>query len=110
MRLINALERIALAGLKPDLTIILDADPNVGLTRAQRRRGAGAVDRFEAEAIEFHEELRSAYRVLAQREPERCIVIEATGTKTDVSDRIWDAVANRLGLAWALGRIEDLPT
>jgi dTMP kinase len=110
MRLINALERVALGGLKPDLTIILDAEPNVGLTRAQRRRGAGAVDRFEAEAIEFHEELRSAYRVLAQREPERCIVIEATGTKTDVSDRIWDAVANRLGLAWALGRIEDLPT
>ncbi|MGE0522060.1 MAG: dTMP kinase [Variibacter sp.] len=110
MRLINALERIALAGLNPDLTIILDADPNVGLTRAQHRRGAGAVDRFEAEAIEFHEELRSAYRVLARREPERCIVIEATGTKTEVSDRIWDAVSGRLGLAWALGRIEDLPT
>jgi dTMP kinase len=110
MRLINALERIALGGLKPDLTIVLDADPNVGLTRAHRRRGSGAVDRFEAEAIEFHEELRSAYRVLAQREPDRCIVIEATGSKTDVSDRIWDAVANRLGLAWALGRIEDIPT
>jgi dTMP kinase len=110
MRFINALERIALSGLKPDLTIILDADPNIGLTRASVRRGAANADRFEAEAIEFHEELRSAYRVLAEREPDRCVVIEATGSKAEVSDRIWDVVATRLNVAWALGRIEDLPT
>ncbi|MGE0749250.1 MAG: dTMP kinase [Variibacter sp.] len=110
MRFINALERIALSGLKPDLTIILDADPNIGLTRASVRRGTANADRFEAEAIEFHEELRSAYRALAEREPDRCVVIEATGSKAEVSDRIWDAVATRLGVAWALGRIEDLPT
>jgi dTMP kinase len=110
MRFINALERIALGGLKPDLTIILDADPNIGLTRASVRRGAANADRFEAEAIEFHEELRSAYRVLAEREPDRCVVIEATGSKAEVSDRIWDVVATRLNVAWALGRIEDLPT
>ncbi len=110
MRLINALERIALGDLRPDLTIILDADPDVGLTRAQRRRGKAAADRFEAEAIEFHQELRAAFRALAERDPERCVVIAATGSKTEVSDRIWDVVAGRLGIAWALGRIEDLPT
>jgi dTMP kinase len=110
MRLINALERIALGDLRPDLTIILDADPDVGLTRAQRRRGSAAVDRFEAEAIEFHQELRAAFRALAERDPERCVVIAASGSKSEVSDRVWDAVASRLGIAWALGRIEDLPT
>jgi len=110
MRFINALERIALSGLKPDLTIILDADPNIGLTRASVRRGTASADRFEAEAIEFHEELRSAYRVLAEREPDRCVVIEATGSKAEVSDRIWEVVATRLGVARALGQIEDLPT
>ena len=85
----------------PDLTFILDVPATVGLARAKTRRGAGAADRYEAEAIEFHEQLRNAYLALAEREPLRCIVIDGRAPKDVVAQRIWEIVEHRLhpGLA-----------
>src|SRR5690606_22059152 len=48
------IERVAIDGLMPDLTLIFDLDPEEGLRRATARRGSGAVDRFERETIEVH--------------------------------------------------------
>ena len=69
-RLIRSLERVTVGGAVPDLTFILDVPATVGLARAKTRRGAGAADRFEAEDVEFHEQLRNAYLALAEREPQ----------------------------------------
>src|ERR1700758_1044916 len=59
---LNAMERVTIGDLKPDLTFILDVPVEVGLQRASARRGSGAPDRFEAEDVKFHQELREGYK------------------------------------------------
>jgi dTMP kinase len=66
------------------------------LARATRRRGRNEADRFEAETVEFHEELRQAYRALAQQEPRRIMIMDGRAPKDVVADRIWAAVRERL--------------
>jgi dTMP kinase len=95
-RLIRGLERVTVGDAMPDLTLILDVPVEVGLDRASKRRGSGEADRFEAEAIEFHEKLRGAYAALAKLEPERCLLIDATQDKSAVQEQIWKAVSERL--------------
>lgn len=69
-------------GLWPDVTVLLDIDHEVAMARtASRETSKGDVpDRLEAEASEFHEAVRQAFRELAAHEPERFIVLDATGT------------------------------
>ena len=100
-RLIRSLERVTVGGAVPDLTFILDVPTTVGLARAKRRRGEGDPDRFEGEAIEFHGQLRSAFRALAELEPKRCVIIDGRAPKDVVAERIWAIVQQRLhpGLA-----------
>ena len=95
-RLIKGLERVTVGDLLPDLTIILDVPPEVGLSRASERRGNAEADRFESEALSFHETLRRAYAELAKVEPQRCVLIDATKTKEAVQSDIWTAVMLRL--------------
>ena len=95
-KLIRALERATVGDMKPDLTIILDVPADVGLARAHKRRGDNETDRFESESLAFHEGLRDAYRRIAEAEPERCVLIDATLPKADVAERIWSAVNDRL--------------
>lgn len=95
-RLIKGLERVSIGDLVPDLTIILDVPVEIGLERIKLRRGEAEPDRFEAEAIEFHEKLRQAYLAIAADEPDRCVVIDASGTKETVARRIWNVVGRRL--------------
>ena len=96
LRYIHALERITVGALKPDLTFIMDVPVEVGMSRAGRRRKGEEPDRFEAESRAFHEQLGQAYRLLAQSEPERCVLIDATQPKGLVGDRIWQIVGERL--------------
>ena len=97
-RFLRRLERIALAGTQPDLTLILDLPAEIGLARVERRRGAGAVDRFEKQSLSFHQELREAFLAIAAEEPERCVLVDATQSQDDVEQAIWDAVTHRLAL------------
>ena len=62
---LNAMQRVTIGDLKPDLTIILDIPVEVGLQRAAARRGSGVPDRFESEDLQFHQDLRDAYRQIA---------------------------------------------
>ena len=70
--LLNAMQRVTIGDLKPDLTIILDIPVEVGLQQAAARRGSGVPDRFEAEDLQFHQDLRDAYRQIAAEDPQRC--------------------------------------
>src|SRR5262245_38437244 len=88
-RVIRGLERVAVGDVRPDLTFILDVSAEIGLDRASGRRGPNAVDRFEAETVDFHAKLRDAYRELAEREPERCVLIDAHQDASSVADAIW---------------------
>ncbi len=101
MKLIRGLERVTVGATMPDLTFVLDVPTNVGLARAKSRRGGGAADRFESESTEYHDDLRRGFLVLAEREPERIVVIDGRALRDVVAEKIWQAVENRLlgGLA-----------
>ncbi|MGO4837006.1 dTMP kinase [Rhizobiaceae sp. 2RAB30] len=90
------LEEVAINGMMPDLTLILDLDPEEGLRRAAARRGQGEVDRYEKETLDVHRKRRDAYRAIADAEPERCIVIDAAGSVDEVEDFVAAAVFARL--------------
>ena len=96
--LLDGLERVALAGLAPDLTLMLDLPPEVGLERATARRGASGAgpDRFEREGLEAHRTLRAAFLDIAARNAGRCAVVDATQTPDEVAAAIWDAIDARL--------------
>ncbi len=95
-RVISSLERITVGDTKPDVTVILDVPTELGLERASSRRGRGRTDRFEAETLEFHDKLREAYRELAEREPDRCVLIDAGGEASTVADAVWAVINRRL--------------
>ena len=95
-RVISSLERITVGDTKPDVTVILDVPTELGLERASSRRGRGSTDRFEAETLEFHDKLREAYRELAEREPDRCVLIDAGGETQTVAEAVWAVVNHRL--------------
>jgi dTMP kinase len=80
----------------PDLTIILDLPPDMGLKRAAARRGRGQADRFEGEDLSFHEGLRKAFMAIAAGEPDRCIAIDATQSEEAVARDVWNAVDQKL--------------
>lgn len=94
--LLNAMQRVTIGDLRPDLTIILDVPVEVGLKRAAVRRGNAAPDRFESENVQFHQELREAYRELAATEPARCVLVDATGDPTAVAANVWAALREHL--------------
>lgn len=96
--ILNALQRVTIGDLKPDLTIILDVPVEVGMKRAAVRRGSGTADRFESEDMSFHEGLRAAYRKIAADDPQRCVVIDATGDADSVGQSVWSAVREHLAM------------
>ncbi|MGH2340241.1 dTMP kinase [Segnochrobactraceae bacterium EtOH-i3] len=105
--LLRALERVAIGTARPDLTLILDLPAAEGLARARRRAAAGGdtvPDRFEGEALAVHEARRAAFRALAAAEPERCVLIDASGSPEQVAAGIRAVIRQRLptlGLAAA---------
>ncbi len=101
-KLIAALETVTVGETRPDLTVVLDVPADEGLARAAARSGAGA-DRFESESLNFHRHLREAFRDLALREPERCVLIDGRQSPDAVAEAIWNAVASRLPLASTQG-------
>ena len=94
--LVNAMQRVTIGDLKPDLTFILDVPVEVGLQRASARRGNAEADRFEAEDVKFHQDLREAYRKIAAEDPQRCVLIDATPDPDAVTAKIWAELRERL--------------
>jgi dTMP kinase len=94
---IDLMEQAAIGDVRPDLTIILDLPPGEGLARATLRRQAKGqrADRFEAEDIPFHEELRQAFLDIAEQEPERCCVVNGAMPAEEVARAIRQLVHAR---------------
>ncbi len=90
---IDAAAQLVHGDLQPTLTILLDAPPEIGLSRARSR---SAVDRFEVEQLSFFERVRQAYLELAQRQPLRFVVIDATQDLASVHDEIRARLTARL--------------
>lgn len=90
--MVAAVNEAGTRGLKPDLTVLLDMSVKEGLARKRGERR----DRFEGEAIAFHQRVREGYLKLAAEEPERWLVIDAEKNKEEIADIIWDRVSKLL--------------
>jgi dTMP kinase len=93
---------------RPDLTLLLDIDPKVGLARADQRRGAVAAaqttggfvaaDNFEGRQLDFHRRLREGFLAIAKAEPQRVRVFDAFENADALADRIWAEIQIRFGI------------
>ncbi|MBQ9336287.1 MAG: dTMP kinase [Lentisphaeria bacterium] len=89
------INRFACGELEPDLTLVLDLDPELGIERS-RRRAALETDRFDSEKMKFHRDVRQAFLDLAGRNPDRFRVIDASRSPEEVHHQIMEAVHERL--------------
>ncbi|WP_432834456.1 dTMP kinase [Dactylosporangium sp. CA-092794] len=86
---VSWLSKWATGGLKPDLVVLLDLDPEIGLARAGRR---GDADRLESESLAFHERVRYAFLDLASADPSRYLVLDATNSIEALAEGILQRV------------------
>lgn len=95
-KLIDALEHLALHGHVPDLTIILDMDPDLAFERVRQRAmddGMPALaDRFEKEDLSFHRRLRDNFLAIAIANPGRCVVLSADTEEDALTAAVWGAL------------------
>lgn len=92
--LIEALDEHVVGDNQPNLTVVFDIPVEVGLERAF---GRGLFEtRFESKGLEFHQKLREGFLAVAERHPERCVVLDATGEVEEVAERLWAVVEERL--------------
>lgn len=94
--LVRSLNQVATQGVKPDVTFLMDLDPEEGLTRLDGRASGGTRDRIERETIEFHRRVRDAYLAEAEREPERFVVIDASEDVDRIAAKVTAALEERL--------------
>ena len=90
---VRALQAAA-GALEPDLTFILDVEPDAGLKRTTGR--SKSEDRFEQFDREFHRQLRAAFLEIARNEPKRCAVVDGSRSVESVAAEIWRIVTERL--------------
>jgi dTMP kinase len=95
MTFLDELEKHVVGDTRPDVTLMFDLDPAVGLARA-KSRGAGIEDRYERNGLAFHEALRKGFLVIAAAEPGRCKVIDASNSETDVFHAVLKALEGKL--------------
>jgi dTMP kinase len=90
---VRMLSRWATQGLQPDLTVLLDLPPDVGLARA---RGRAAADRIESESLDFHQRVRQTFRALAEAEPDRYLIVDAQQSPDEIAAAVRVRVAQLL--------------
>jgi dTMP kinase len=110
LELVEKINELVLNGLKPDLTLLLDISPNVGLARVrdqfQLGERAESESRFEREELIFHEKIRQGFLTLAQKEKTRFRVIDADRDPDNVKKDIIRILKTALDLWW--GRQDNL--
>lgn len=98
-KLIAALEDLALNGHTPDLTIILDMDPELAFKRVAQRAMEdgipGTADRFEKEDLEWHRRLRDSFLTIAKANADRCTIISADQSEDALEKAIWAVITQR---------------
>lgn len=95
------LYKLTVGDFKPDLTILLDINPEIGLARSLAKAGQMTVKetRHESRALEFHNNLRNGYLEMAKKEPERFIVLNADKSIEDLHQEIVKIVTERFNLS-----------
>ena len=96
---LHNLYKIVAGDFKPDLTIILDMEPEIGMCRSYAKAETMEVKelRFESRQLEFHNNLRRGFLEIAKLEPERCVVLNADTNIETLHQQIVKIVEERLG-------------
>jgi dTMP kinase len=98
--LIHKLHALMCGDIHPDLTLLFDLDPRVGLTRAWQRINGRAdyesESRFEQETLAFHQKVRDGYLALARQEPDRIKIVDAEKSQKDIAREIETLLSERL--------------
>ncbi len=92
---VRAINRFAIDGLLPDLTVWIDLEPEIGFQRIQSRK-TEPPDRMEQEKMDFYRAVRNGYRELAESEPGRFLVVDGAQSPEAVEEVIWDGVKKHL--------------
>jgi len=92
LTMVKAVNKAATQGLTPDLTVLLDAPVETCFAR----KGTGKRDRFEQEALAFHQRVRDGYLKLASEEPQRWLVVDASQSRAKIAEIIWPRVSQLL--------------
>lgn len=97
---LDTIRRFAIGEFKPDLTIFFDIAPEVGLQRALEDAKLRQEEntRFERKGLAFHQMVRNGLLTLANREPERIVVMNADDTRENISAKVWAIVSKALGI------------
>ena len=97
---LKQLYQIVAGDFKPDLTIILDMDPEIGMQRSFAKAETMAVKelRFESRQLEFHRNLRQGFLEIAKREPTRCAVVNANQSIENLHQDIVRVITEKLGI------------
>jgi dTMP kinase len=93
---LDRMGEVVLGRLKPTLTLILDLDPAESLVRVKARNTADEgfrETRFDDEQLEFHRRVRSRFLIIAQKEPQRVVVVSARESADKVEEAVWAKVA-----------------
>ena len=94
--LINALEKITVGALMPDVTFVLDIPVEEGLARVETRAEGQDLDRFESQELMTHERIRRGFLDIAEEEPGRCVVVDASQPEAMVAEDVWETLLQRL--------------
>jgi dTMP kinase len=90
---VAAINNFAVGANLPDLTLVIDLDPRIGLERA---RGRELFDRMENQSLEFYDRVRQGYLALAKRESQRVKVIDGSQAIEAIAEQIWSLVTSVL--------------
>jgi len=99
---LDRIGEVVLGRLKPNLTILLDMDPTASLDRVEQRNAATSgfrETRFDEEHLDFHRRVRSRFLAIAQKEPQRVVVVPAQDGPDAVEEAIWNRLAPLLRTA-----------
>ena len=94
--MIEGLYASSIGDFRPDLTIVLDLPAEQGMARARAR--GDVLDRYETMDPEFHRRLRDGFLEIAERDADRCVVVDANVSIEDIATEILNAVESRLGV------------
>lgn len=101
MNLIEQIYDVTLGDLAPDLTFIFDIDPVVGLGRSTKRlqntadQHLAAEDRYEKMELAFHQRLRQGFLDVARKNPDRCVIIDASQDIDTIHSQLVDVIEQR---------------
>ncbi len=97
---LRAITHLATGGLEPDLTVLLDLEPALGIARKRHahRTGRAELNSMDERSLEFHRRVRAGFKALAKADPDRFVVLDATGPADLLAMRIWKEVGAMVGV------------